>query len=954
MNPFPSTAYRNALLQRTVELIPLVEIYLIDGSYAYVSDRPVDLSAVSGRVYHARLVDWTSVTMSIDLTNSGGTPSSNATFTLSNVDRTMDQSASSHLFARATVVFRAYSPAALNDPTNTAGLDGALRVVWIGFIEDTSYDDQVFQIKCRDGFFDLTLPLPRRRFARSCEWEFDDGIYCPYSGFGYTGAGSGAPQVVPDFQGVIAETGAGNFNAGDFGSNIGGAGIGSEGYVAKPGLTSCDKSYGDQPGANGCLQHAMVRFFGGQRYVTSWARGHGDPQTDQYVTFSSDNETIFDQGVPLVYCNPFTGFTINPTIFQWRPESQYMAAECVVCAGPIGQPMPGLSGNADYTVNAIGDVLINSLPPHAGQNPSQANFGVSRSAGRIGEQLLWDQISGDLAHSDVSGQGFPNVYFSGLAGFFARVKDTNAGVNSPNQSDTGSSSAPDTYAQIKSGRRVWIYQATGPGTFQRTYNTDPFNQGGNGNPAWIVLDMLLEAFNIKYSIMDRHLELVDMQSFIDAASYYGETIAGLTGDNVMRYWWAGQFQELAPATDQIDAALRDCHSFRFFRNGKIAIAPFSACQPDTWTRPAFQEFVNIKQQSFKPVIPKPEYNEVWLNFADHDFDFQKNVAQIYSQPYQILMGLNGHPFKVTKTLNLTGTPFTEQATRLGIRLLGQTLGGATKIWTAGYEPPEQIQWTQLREVELVSTFMMTELEVGDVTYIYHSLLPVVPNSPEGQVGGDWFRISAITVNKDWTVTFKMRSWRASNYDDILDGVPYADPAKFPHALHIPSGLGIVYGPNPQLQWADVDPIAAMPNVGLRLTWQLYANHADQTRLRFVNIYRSTDNQLAAGGYLLAEVDGYATTWLVATPADFDTNTYRNRCMYLCGGEQIQVTGYVDNGNGTANLTVVRAVNSTGNQSHQKYDIIRHISFLDQLPNPAQVQALVSETQYVDPYDTSAP
>jgi hypothetical protein len=953
MNPFPSTAFRNAVLGRTVELVPLVEVYLVDGSYAYASDRAIDLTSHGGLNYLARLVDWSGVTMAIDLTNTSGTPSSSATFTFSNVDRTMDAAADQHMFQRGSVIFKAYAPKVISGGGTLAQ---AVRTIWVGYIESTPYDDQVFTLSCKDGFFDLSLPLPRRRFSRTCEWEFDDGCYCPYSAFGYTGAGTGVRLLVQDLTGVFAETAYPNntggipdiptpiYGLGDFGPDIGQAGIGNEGYLSNPGYTQCDKTFGDQPGDNGCLQRGMARFFGAQRYITSWSRGRtgaggigGFFNLSLYTSYSSLNENIFDQGMPLVYCNHQTGYTLNPTLFQWRPESQYIAAECVVCEGPIGAYMPAQGGQADYKVDGIKDVLANAVPPHAGQNPRNANVGVARSPGRIGDTLLWEQIAGDLRQSDEQVGailGFPKVYFSGAAGFFIRAKDSNAGVNDPTQSETSATSTPDVYAEVISGRRVWVYFSDGAGNFYRQYNPD--TQGGNGNPAWIILDMILEAFDIKYAIIARHAELVDLQSFITSAAYFAESTPGVQGTGIpQRYWFAGIVADLSPATDHIDSALRDCHAYRFFRNGKIAIMPFSACQFDTIPRPGFQEFVNMKLTEFKPTIPKPEYNEIWLNYADHDFDFQKNVAQVYSQDYQALVGLNGHPFKMTKTLNMMGTPYVEQATRIGLRMLRHTLGGTSHS-----------QWAQLREAEVPSSFMMTELEPGDVTYVSHSLMPG---------GGDWVRISGLTINKDWSVNFKVRSWRSSAYDDNLGpDSASVDLAKFPHQLQIHSGLGIVYAPNPQIPWADVDPIAAIDNVGMRLSWQLYAAESDNAKLRAVALFRSLDNVLAAGGYLKEEVNGSATSWTVATDsADYSTDPANMRNVYFCGAEQVAVTDYHDNGDGTGTLTVTRNVNGTDPESHQRYDWIKHISFLDQLPRPQQVQALVSMTQYIDPADTSS-
>ena len=121
------------------------------------------------------------------------------------------------------------------------------------------------------------------------------------------------------------------------------------GYYGAPGQVDCDKSFGDAPGANGCIQHNMTRFFGAQRYVTSWSTGRSGgggfwnvmtfgllSRTTQYSSFSSSNDTIYDQGMPLVYASAFTGYTITPSLFNWRPERTFLAAEAIIGEGPIG------------------------------------------------------------------------------------------------------------------------------------------------------------------------------------------------------------------------------------------------------------------------------------------------------------------------------------------------------------------------------------------------------------------------------------------------------------------------------------------------------------------------------------------------------------------------------------------------------------------------------------------
>jgi hypothetical protein len=140
-------------------------------------------------------------------------------------------------------------------------------------------------------------------------------------------------------------------------------------------------------------------------------------------------------------------------------------------------------------------------------------------------------------------------------------------------------------------------------------------------------------------------------------------------------------------------------------------------------------------------------------------------------------------------------------------------------------------------------------------------------------------------------------------------------------------------------------------VGVRLSWQAYSDLSKQKLLQAVQIFRTPDNNLAAGGFLLADVDASATVWTVDnTYLDYDITGIGTRSVYQVGSEQVLATNCAWNDDGTATLTVTRGYNGTNPEPHLKYDQIASISLLDQLPHPSQLQALVSATQYVDPWE----
>lgn len=928
MIKFGASTFREYVKRRTVEYVPLLDIVLTDGASAYVSNRRLqirflnDQGVPEDRVYVRKLLKVGSVSQ--DLSGAA----SSATFTLSNVDRVLSRAARDHDFFQARVTYRVFCPEL---HLSNQSLEQSSYILFSGYVTNIpQYDGREFPLQCRAGLFTLSQPFPRRRIQRACTHEFDDGCYCPYSGYGVQQRrdASGTPIAndfvpVADLQGVVGPSGetfiAGTLGepagASDFGPppDFGGPAEGREGAGARPGFIECPKTF------EGCFTRGMQRFFGGLRYVAAWASGSAQRGflkrafglSGSYSSVSSVNDSVYNYPVPMVYCsagdmprNPLTGdvplfgFITTPLVFQWRAESEYLAVEAIVSLGRVGK-----AADSQYTaalappnsrrgedVEGIREVYINGLAPHEGQFPRIPGVGVFRSTGRIGEPATlpvfldgnaktpgtkikkdwkgrdvftsWDQIGGDLQgafndkalthiHADGSqGTGWhnpvtntddpapPPIWMSQFAGFFARVFDKNAGINNPQvaakDKDKGSdaakyggSSVPEVRARIAYGRSVWVYIAPD----DRTY-------GPKGNPALVALDVFLEAMDKKYATKEAHARMVDLQSVIDLANYCNDPVPNTLNPqmNAPRYVWSGVFSEVRPAVDQIDAVLRDCYAFRVWRGDKIAFRPLNAGNfaSDNDPRPAFQEFVNIIDGSLKCSIPQPRFNTLNISFADADFDFQKNSTTVYSETHQRLVATNGNRMELTKTEALTGTPTVDQANRLGSRMLKDELGGINRE-----------EWRKLREVELTSTFMMAELEVGDVTYIAHTLIPD---------GGGWFRITSITYNPDFTISFKLRTFRTTNYDDVLIGLSSVELAQFGYNPFIPGSGGIAYQPLPRLLWADeIDPredigALSIPHVGTRLKWLPYTsnpalNFSDaQTYnklLLAVQIYRTT-------------------------------------------------------------------------------------------------------------------
>lgn len=884
MNRFTNT-FSTWSRERAVEMVHLLDIELPDGTTGYVSTRRLVVNVLnpdgvtrSNRTYVRKLQDISGVSQCIDGS------SASATFTLSNVDRTLSTAARDHLFFRARVTYRVFLPQSYGSPQfNT--FEESSHIFWSGYVTSIDYDANIFEMDCSDGFFSLTLPLPRRRFTRTCQHLFDDGVFCPYSGYGHQQQRAsdgtivadqlvqlldvtGAPiQSVLGYQGETFSPNSVGVPAGssDFDMDINQSGDPStrEGRAARPGYTSCNKTFND------CFLRGMQRFFGGLRYVTSWATGRSGGSTgmgswfssgDPYTTFSSANDSIFNTAVPLLYCNigempvspitlqqPAFGFIVAPLIYQYRYEDTYTVAEGftslgrvgIAADGPLGANAHAGPGGGQDGQDVVGqnDVLINGLAPHEGQRPIQIGSGVSRSTGRIGEHLQWEGIGGDLANADkwinpITGntETPPEIKLSQYAGVSARVFDKNSGINNPqvaNQSTSASGAGssplgysgtnpPDMRVNIGEGMFVWQYDAPDSRFFAPT-----------GNPMHVLVDLYLQAMEMKYRTIADHATILDLDTVTELGNYTIDQVPNIVNPDVMasRYTWAGQITDVQPAVDVIDSILQDMYAFRFWRGRKLAVKPYCAgnFQSDLNPRPAFQEFVNIldtgsqsdNAQDFKvtqlmgtgAVTQNQIFNSLQLNYADVDFDFQKNTATIYSEDHQLFFGGDAIRVELSKSVNLAGTPTTDVATRMGARWLKDNLGGHTRA-----------QWAKNVQVTFNSTLMMGELEVGDITYVAHTLVPH---------GGQWMRVYSWQINSDFSITWVLNSFEISNYDDTLIGVSSVGLAQFAYNPFIPGSGGIAYLPLPALLWADeVTPriapgVETISNLGVRLTWLPY-------------------------------------------------------------------------------------------------------------------------------------
>jgi hypothetical protein len=915
MQAFPAL-FRKAVLQRSVALVPLLTVICRDDTSSnpvrgYMSDRTIQVPA-GGQLYQRRLISWNGIKFSISNEQpSGGTSTQTATFTLSNIDRVLEMASRLHPFYRAQVIFQIYCPAVI--ATYGGTVTDAVVPYWQGFVASFKLTEETMELSCKDGYFGLTRPSPRRRVTRDCDIKFDDGCFCPYSGYENTGGGTGVPSHIADMQGVIFnECGVDGVASSiptqnnEFGQNL----MANEGWSSLGGYTTCPKD------VQSCANRGMLRWFGGTRYVSSWAGVSAQGQG--YASYSSPNDSIFNNAMPRLYGGG--GFVLQPSICNYRVDRQYLEGEAFLGQGPMGNNASGVvtsSGQAQ-TVSAI--YSNGQLPIYQHGDPNQG-YGQYSGSGKIGDTTHWDVIGGSLFNSFLDytpppGKPHVPIYFSGTAGVYCNVADNNAGIQNP-QVTNGQyqpEGAPTIMVLLHSGGlRTWVYDSA---TTRHRDATD--------SAAWMVLDLFLDALDLVYTNLATHQTVADLQSFVDHAAYCSSPTTSLVdGSQVPRYASRGTFNQTRPALDNLDAGLKDCWSYRIWRGGRIAVAPFCGGQLDTMVRPGFEEFVNILDKSLNVTTAEPTANEYQMNFSDRDYDYQKNTATVYSESFQVFSGVEGHRDILSQSLNLTTTFTTDQATRIGALQLRFDIGGNS-----------QDDWQQKRDIEWDATFAMGELECGDITYVAHTLLPG---------GGQWVRIGAIELSKEWKLHFKARTFRVTDYDDTAIGATTADPPVYVWSPLIPGSLGKAYQPLPALAWRDTcSPAVDTPGTGVLLQWNPYASDNDNL-LKSVQIYRTADPVLSAGGYLLVTQTAASTHWQV-DPADFD---FAVGDTYQIDLEQVKVTT-IDATNGF--IDVARAQNNTLAAGHYHFAQIYSVAYLDRVPQPAVAQANLPDLEsYIDPW-----
>lgn len=265
---FPAGGLATSLLNQEQELLPLLKITAKASGYPamYISDRRV---TVGGQLYLARMTNWDGISQSI------GSGSDDASFSFGNADNVMT------LLSADTDLYKASVEFSLFWVNGSAGIKIDL---WKGEITDWQDDEgPEFRVKASDGFHELRLPYPTRKFSRSCWKDLDDGNGCPYSS-----AGSGGDPA------------------------------------------ECDKGYNTP---KGCASHGMRRYFGG---IIAEPQGVliRDNQIKRNITATSIvNDSVYDRVVKEIYTD--STMPVAADVVAGRDESDFYEAMGVVGEGPI-------------------------------------------------------------------------------------------------------------------------------------------------------------------------------------------------------------------------------------------------------------------------------------------------------------------------------------------------------------------------------------------------------------------------------------------------------------------------------------------------------------------------------------------------------------------------------------------------------------------------------------------
>lgn len=678
----------------TMDMCYLVDLTVETGTY-YFSDRVVE---VSGNTYQAQIVKIGPFENSLEL------ESDSFSIELGNADRAISALFGGVPLMNAEVRVHIYFPA----------INKSIRDYYIGYVKELEITDDTAKLAVSFGFVSLRYSLPKMFCAANCQWDFNDGYYCPYATKSLLPVGSRVHTTCTKTREACIERG----------------------------MLDTSTSYANtQDYYGGIALYALNRSAKGKLNNTGlWGIGR-----KSYTSTSSPSDSIISEKVPLGYGS----FRTTGKTLTFIDESEFMSAEVLVCAGEVEK------------INPM-EVCLNSNKVIS--DYERDDFHIS--LGKINQERFQVDNPGHL-YDGLSGKAFVHIRVTDSVGVAPSEPQGDIIVRAGRKIKHFTS--PTAYTVKASTNPAWVLydlvtdKHFGLGIASGCVDMDEFLtvaahcDENIGNTGTVTNPTGAPSGEIGIGWEDPTGTSADWEGTIDPAivrppdtgtDYSVNVVNPYTGysDTVHRYTWNGIVDGENAAPDVIKAMLDDFRAYAYISQGQLRIKNYLA-MPSGYVPFKFYEryadggepniIVDSMTVSKKDESEVP--NQIVVAFADSDRVFEGSEVTITDTQARE----EWHKI-VDESYNLMGTSTVDQAGRIA----------ALKMREAKYMNLYCTFKTDVRAVFL---------EPGDIIEINSTL---IPNNAQQK----YFRITKITLNDDFSVEIESRVHFDEVYTDSAEAL----------------------------------------------------------------------------------------------------------------------------------------------------------------------------------------
>jgi hypothetical protein len=711
---FPGSTLANSLRDDVQEIIPLIKIRVAEGAVSdiFLSDRRV---TVGGQLYLPRLLQIGEPNSDVLVSQSIDGSTDDTSFAFGNADRVMTQLANDTELKWARLELSLYHVGT-----------GIKLDIWAGYVTDWGCDKGAeFTVRASDILSALTQSSPVGSLSRTCWRRYTlDG--CP-------------AVIATDTRDLV------HFPSAD--------------------MSFCDLGYDT---ANGCLAHsggtgtAIKRAFGGcpvqpqslLRFGEVNGTGGTDLKPTSQITNSAWGDTIpeiwhDDDGIPQ------RGLNVNCKILAGREENEFYEALGVVGRGPIGAfTVPQMyDADGDGNTDTFIGPTLDGQPHHgfksqaSGHSYTDSGLGLRRILGNdpsgATEYFSLDRIAGTPSswREVISGPSmFLDNFAAGVAFTVLRRTDT-----------------PD--VQLTAVQSHQMVEVISKGLTGLTWSA-PGARGtspGCTNPFWVAVNTLLRALGLQGAIASTQEQYFDVNGAVSAAVTADNIVAKLTGAGTEKQFrFKGTVDARKPTRDWIRDILNNGLGYFTWSFGRLKVG----CRRDATPVTTFSAG-NVLFNSVRLEPIKPKFEKFTVEFADEEFQFQKNVADYTDQDYAGRFGRSQNP--LAGQMGLPGSSTKSQSLRLATIRTREELGGVG----AAEQMKARLAYWQ-------STILALDTEAGMV---------VTLNDPDVPGGSGKFRIVSWKLKRDLSIDFAGQTVTDSMYDlssgTVAVDVPQPTPSVSP-------------------------------------------------------------------------------------------------------------------------------------------------------------------------------